>query len=110
MKKTQPTPGAMNVDTPQMQEMRAQVVEQELSARSWKAYWEKMHYSMEAEKLEPEYKLYKERMQKRLEEEKKQYEEFMAKMQEQMQAINEGNPLGELTVDATEKKPAVIEI
>ena len=35
--------GNLNVDTEQMLEMRQAVVEQELSARSWKAHYEKMY-------------------------------------------------------------------
>jgi hypothetical protein len=69
--------GIDDIDTPQMREMRQAVVEQELSARSWKAYYEKMYYSMEAEKLEQPYKEYQERMRKRVEDEKKRMEEFM---------------------------------
>ena len=49
-----------------LEQMRQTVQEQELSARSWKAYYEKMYFSLEAEKLEPEYKAYQERVQERL--------------------------------------------
>lgn len=74
--------GVLNIDTDQMAEMRQQVVEQELSARSWKAYYEKMYYSLEAEKLEVPYKEYQERMRQRMEEEKKKMDEFIKTLQE----------------------------
>ena len=96
--KSKPTNGIKNVDTPQMEDMRAQVVEQELSARSWKAYYEKMYYSMEAEKLEPEYIKYKERLNERLKKEKEDYEKFMATLQENMKNVNEENKLGNLQI------------
>lgn len=51
--------------------MRMQVIEQELSARSWKAYYEKMYFSIESEKLEPLYKEHQERMKLRREQELK---------------------------------------
>lgn len=95
-----------NVDTPSMEEMRAKVVEQELSARSWKAYYEKMYYSMEAEKIEPAYREYQQRMAERLEKEKKEYEEFLAKMKEQLAAVNKDS-LGTLNID--EKQPEPVE-
>lgn len=101
--KQKPNNGIKNVDTPQMEEMRAQVVEQELSARSWKAYYEKMYYSLEAEKLEPEYAKYKERLNERLKKEKEEYEKFMQTLKDNMLNINEENKLGEVTI--TEPEP-----
>lgn len=103
-----PTNGVLNVDTKQMEDMRTQVVEQELSARSWKAYYEKMYFSLEAEKLEPEYAKYKVRMAERVEKEKKEYAEFMEKMQKEMANINVGNPLGEVKVEPS-KETAILE-
>jgi len=94
--------GITNVDTKQMEEMRAQVVEQELSARSWKAYYEKMYYSMEAEKLEPEYALYKQRLNDRLAKEKEEYEKFLATMKEQLNSVNEQSNAGELKIEEPE--------
>ena len=35
--------------------MKADVLEQELSARSWKAYYDKMYYTIECSKIESEY-------------------------------------------------------
>ena len=91
-----------NIDSPQMEEMRAAVVEQELSARSWKAYYEKMYYSLEAEKLEPLYKEYQERTKKRLEEERAQFEKFKSALAEEIQKQNESDPVGELKVAEAE--------
>lgn len=91
-----------DVDTPQMKEMRQAVVEQELSARSWRAYYEKMYFSLEAEKLEPLYKEYQERSRKRIEEETQKREEFMKKLQEEMDKQNEANPNGELKLEEVE--------
>ncbi len=39
----------------EMKRAREYVGEQELSARSYKAHYDKMHYALEAEKLEPEF-------------------------------------------------------
>ena len=91
--------GNINIDTLQMEQMRQTVVEQELSARSWKAFYEKMYYSLEAEKIEPLYKEYQERTQKRLEEEKAKMDEFMKNLQEEMQKKNEENPAGTISLE-----------
>lgn len=80
MNKKKATTG--DIDTPQMAQMRQAVVEQELSARSWKAYYDKMYYSLEAEKLEPLYKEYQERVSKKLADEKAKMEAFMKKLEE----------------------------
>lgn len=82
MNKSKLKNGNVDIDTDQMAAMRQQVVEQELSARSWKAYYEKMYYSLESEKLEPAYKEYQERMRVRMEEEKKKMNEFIKTLQE----------------------------
>jgi hypothetical protein len=60
--------GNQDLDTPQMKAMRQLVVEQELSARSWKAYYEKMYYTIESEKIEPAYNECVERQNKRKQE------------------------------------------
>lgn len=97
MNKNNKKNGIINVDTEQMTEMRQAVVEQELSARSWKAYYEKMYFSLECEKLEVPYKEYQERMKVRMEEEKKKMNEFIKTLQE--------NAPEQLTV--AEKEPAL---
>lgn len=86
--------GVLDLDTPQMVAMRATVVEQELSARSWKAYYDKMYYSLEAEKLEPLYKEYQERAKVRLEEEREAMEKFKAALQEEIAKQNAADPAG----------------
>jgi len=72
--------------------MKAQVIEQELSARSWKAYYEKMYYSLEAEKLEAPYKELQERMrikrEAEIEQMKKLQEELAEKEKELQETIN----------------------
>lgn len=92
--------GNVDLDSPQMKAMRVAVTEQELSARSWKAYYEKMYYSMEAEKLEEPYKEYQERVQKRIAEEKEAMEKFKAALQEELSKQNAEDPVG-----VTELKP-----
>lgn len=91
--------GNEDMDSPQMKEMRQAVIEQELSARSWRAYYEKMYFSMEAEKLEAPYKEHQERLRKRLEEDKKKMEEFMKTLQD----TNVSDQKGSLKVVANEK-------
>jgi broad-specificity NMP kinase len=72
--------------------MKLQVIEQELSARSWKAYYEKMYYSLEAEKLEVPYKELQERMKAKREleiEEMKKLQEELAQKEELAQTENQ---------------------
>lgn len=88
-----------DLDTPQMKAMRATVVEQELSARSWKAYYEKMHFALESEKLEPLYKEYQERQKVKMEAEKKQMEEFMKALNDEIKAKNEQDPQGDINLE-----------
>lgn len=77
---------SLDVDTPEMKAMRKTVVEQELSARSWRAYYEKMYFSLEAEKLEPEYKLFQERQRDKIEADKAKMDEFMKNLSAKMEA------------------------
>lgn len=86
--------GISDIDTPQMAQMRTTVIEQELSARSWKAYYEKMYYALESEKLEPLYKEYQERAKARIEEERAKMEAFHKALQEEIAKHNESNPEG----------------
>jgi hypothetical protein len=69
------------------------VKEQEVSARSWKAYWEKMYYSMECEKLQPDYEKYQERAKQKIEKDKAEYDAMQKKLQEEMNRI--GHETGE---------------
>ena len=73
----------------QLEIMRLTVVEQELSARSWKAYYDKMYYSMECEKLEPDYKAHQERVQKRLEEEREAFDKLQKALNDELQKQNQ---------------------
>lgn len=66
------------------EQTKLQIEEQELSARSWKAWYEKMHYSLECERIEPIYKEYQERAKARIEEEKKKYDEMQKQLQEKL--------------------------
>jgi|SRR6187402_94108 len=65
------------------------VEEQEVSARSWKAYYDKMFYSMECEKLQPFYKEYEERSKAKFEKDKAEYDEMQAKLQAELDKGNE---------------------
>jgi len=91
--------GNKNMDTPQMEAMRQTVIEQELSARSWKAYYEKMYYSLEAEKLEPLYKEYQERAAERLKKEKEAMEQFMKNLNEEIEKKNQEDSIGEIKLE-----------
>jgi hypothetical protein len=90
--------GITDLDSPQMAAMRQTVIEQELSARSWKAFYEKMYYSIECEKLEPLYKEYQERAKIRIEEERAKMDEFMKSLNAELDKKNEEDPIGELKV------------
>jgi len=91
--------GVLDLDSPQMAMMRATVVEQELSARSWKAFYEKMYYALESEKLEPLYKEYQERAQKRIEEDREKMEKFKAALAEEIAKKNEEDPAGNINLE-----------
>jgi hypothetical protein len=91
--------GIKDLDSPQMELMRATVIEQELSARSWKAYYEKMYYSIEAEKLEEPYREYQERAKKRLADEKAKMDEFMKTLNAEIVAKNEADPAGNIGLE-----------
>jgi len=79
------------------EQMRLQVVELELRARYWKAQWEVRYYTLEAEKVQPE------------------YDKWMARFEEQINSMKEkgasvlvdGQPL-DLQADVT--KEAVSEM
>lgn len=99
MNKNKNRNGQLNKEQ-QVEEMRQAVIEQELSARSWKAYYEKMYFSMEAEKLEAPYKEYQERISKRLAEEKAKMEEFFKTLNEEIiPETNEADSVGEIKLE-----------
>ena len=91
--------GNKNMDTPQMEAMRQTVIEQELSARSWKAYYEKMYYSLEAEKLKPLYEEYQERAAERLKKEREAMEQFMKNLNEEIEKKNQEDSIGEIKLE-----------
>lgn len=99
MQKGKKVNGISDVDTPQMAQMRTTVIEQELSARSWKAYYDKMYYALEAEKLEPLYKEYQERTKEKLQKEAEAFEKFKAALQEELEKRNEADPEGEIKIE-----------
>lgn len=99
MQKGKKVNGNMNVDTPQMEEMRRIVVEQELSARSHKAYYEKMYYAMEAEKIEPAYMEFVKRRNERLEKEREAFEQFQQALAGEIEKVNEANPNGDIALE-----------
>lgn len=70
----------------EVEEARQQVIEQELSARSWRAMYEKMYYSLEVEKLEPEYNGWQTRMQQKMDDKRSQ---LLSQIEEK---VKEANP------------------
>lgn len=76
------------------EEMRMQVVELELRARYWKAQYEVRHYTLEAEKVQPEYDLWLEGQKTKNEEAQKRFEESLKELQEKGADINvDGSPI-----------------
>lgn len=75
--------GNPNVLTPQQEAMRLEVLDRELRSRFAKANWEIMHYSLEGEKLQEDYKGFIDRERARQDENKAQYEKFIASLQEE---------------------------
>lgn len=67
----------------QIAQMTEEVKEQELSARSWKAYWEKMYYTIECSKIEAEYA-------EVAAENQRKFKEQQEKMQNLMNTMNTG--------------------
>lgn len=65
----------------QLRIQREQVEELEIKARFWEAQWRIRHYTLEAEKLQPEYNKF-------LEAEQKKTDEAMKRFQEQIEAMN----------------------
>ena len=81
----------VNSLTPDQENMRMQVVDLELKARYWKAQFEIRHFTLEAEKIQPDYDLY-------LEDQKAKQEEMMKKFQEQLAVVNENAEQGAVEV------------
>ena len=68
----------------QLEIMRLTVMEQELSARSWKAYYEKMYYTLECEKLEVDYQACKDRAEKKLKEQQEAFEKLKQTLEKEV--------------------------
>lgn len=87
--KTQNMAKKQNNELAQMEAMRQSVIEQELVARSWKAHWEKMYYTIESEKIEEEYKQSQERMRIKTEEERAKIEALLAELKAGEESLKE---------------------
>ena len=86
--------------------MRKLVISQELSARSWKATYEKMYYSLECEKIEPLYEDYIKRAREKFEKQKEDH----AKMIEKLEAsLKEEAEKENLEVEVPEQTQKAIE-
>lgn len=55
-----------NILTPEQEAMRLQVVDLELKARYWKAQYDIRHYTLESEKLQPDYDAFIQKSQQSL--------------------------------------------
>lgn len=75
----------------QKEKMELEIEHQEISARSWKAWHDKMFYSIACEKLEPEYKEYQKRVEERMKEEKAKQEEEQKRLQEEAAIPKQGD-------------------
>jgi predicted ribosome quality control (RQC) complex YloA/Tae2 family protein len=73
--------GNMNILTQDQEQMRMQVVDLELKARYWEAQWKIRFYTLESEKMQPEYNEF-------LEREKEKQEAALKRFQEQIDAMN----------------------
>ncbi len=65
----------VNKLTESQEQMRMDVVEAELKARFWKAQYDIRHYTLEAEKIQPEYDKYIDEQRKKNDELQKMYQE-----------------------------------
>lgn len=82
----------VNQLTPDQETMRMQVVDLELKARYWKAQYEIRHYTLQAERVQPDYDAY-------LEDQKAKQEEMMKQFQEQLASLNKEAEQGAVTVE-----------
>ena len=73
--------GNPNILNQEQEVMRLQVVDLELKARYWEAQWKIRYFTLEAEKLQPEYNDF-------LDREKVKQEEALKRFQEQIDAMN----------------------
>lgn len=89
----------------QNERMKLEIESQEISARSWKAWYDKMFYSLECERLEPQYQEYQTRAKERIEQERKKNEEAQQKLQQQEEKTDSIPEMGDLTVDNLQEIP-----
>ena len=80
-KQTKTVNGNPNILNQDQEIMRLQVVDLELKARYWEAQWKIRYFTLEAEKLQPDYNDF-------LEREKVKQEEALRRFQEQIDAMN----------------------
>lgn len=80
MKNKQASNGVDNVLTPQLQQIREQIVVDELKARHWRAQYETAYYHLQFEKILPEYTDLLQRLQKEREEMLQANQEAVEKM------------------------------
>lgn len=73
--------GNQNILNKEQEQQRLQIVDLELKARYWEAQWKIRFYTLEAEKLQPEYDTYI------LEQQEKQ-KEMIKRFQEQIEEMN----------------------
>lgn len=72
--------GNPNILTEDQEHMRSQVVDLELKARYWKAQYDIRHYTLEAEKIQPEYNEFLKREEEEREAALKRFQEQIDKM------------------------------
>lgn len=80
----------------EMEEMRLKAIEVELKARFWKAQYEIRYYTLEAEKIQPEYEKY-------VEKQREMNDKLMKEYMEQLQKENGPVPEAEVNGDPSEQ-------
>jgi len=82
----------VNTLSQDQENMRMQVVDLELKARYWKAQYEIRQFTLEAEKIQPEYDIY-------LADQKAKSDEMMKKFEEQLALVNQNAEEGAVVID-----------
>jgi len=78
--------GNPNILTEDQEHMRLQVVDLELKARYWEAQWKIRFYTLEAEKMQPEYNEWLEKEKAKQEEAFKRFQEELENMTKKAEA------------------------
>jgi flagellar biosynthesis/type III secretory pathway protein FliH len=81
--------GNPNILNEDQEVMRAQVVDLELKARYWEAQWKIRYFTLEAEKIQPEYEEFLDAQRQKQEEALKRFQEQIAKMNEEAKQKSE---------------------